>query len=242
MVAVSENTESWDRVAAAARKAFDPGVDVVHYGPDAPDESELRLLGDVEGKRVLELGCGAGHGAVALARAGAHVTAVDASSSQLQHAHHLADEHEVRVEWHHGDAAELAFLRADSIDVTYSAGMFAEVEDVDRLLRQVHRVLRPHGTFVCAYEHPMSWCVAQDSGEKGMRGSVGRSYFADVPIIVERFGASFTMYPRRVAEMFASLSRAGFRVDVLLEPEPPFEDSPPLLPTTIVWRARKEGV
>ena len=43
------------------------------YGPNGPTERELRLLGDVKGKRVLELGCGTGETAVALAQQGAVV-------------------------------------------------------------------------------------------------------------------------------------------------------------------------
>ena len=49
------------------------------YGAELPTEADLRLCGDVRGKRVLDLGCGAGENAIALARQGAHVIALDAS-------------------------------------------------------------------------------------------------------------------------------------------------------------------
>ncbi len=62
------NTEAWDRSAAAYQAAVDLPLDVAHYGPDVSDESELRLLGDVSGRRVLELGCGAGQASIAFAR------------------------------------------------------------------------------------------------------------------------------------------------------------------------------
>ena len=51
--------------------------DVVSYGPDIADERTFKLLGNVEGKRVLELGCGGGQNAVALAKQGARVITVD---------------------------------------------------------------------------------------------------------------------------------------------------------------------
>jgi hypothetical protein len=51
------------------------------------------------------------------------------------------------------------------------------------------------------------------------------------------------MWPRTIAEVFSALHRAGYRVDALLEPEPVRSDDPgPATPTSIIWRARKEGL
>ena len=56
-------------------------------------------------------------------------------------------------------------------------------------------------------------------------------------------GEKITLWPRTNAEVFAALHRAGYRVDMLLEPEPLRSSDPgPSVPTTIIWRARKEGV
>ena len=43
---------------------------VVSYGPEIPNERAYRRLGDVEGKRVLELGCGGEQASTALAHQG----------------------------------------------------------------------------------------------------------------------------------------------------------------------------
>ncbi len=233
------NVESWDRIAARTRA--DPPIDVVSYGPDGPTEHDLRLLGDVADKRVLDLGCGAGAAAIILARQGAAAIAVDSSAGQIERARRLADRHEVRIEWHQGDLADLAFLRADSIDVAFSASAIAEVADLGRLFRQVHRVLRPHCVFVFSYEHPLSLCVGREPPETPTtptHPAFIEPYFGDEPILVEREGEPILLYRRRVAEVFAELGRAGFRVEVVVEPEPPRG----VVPTTIVWRARKEGM
>ncbi len=138
----------------------------------------------------------------------------------------------MKVEWRKGDLADLAFLRAESIDVAFSADKVAEVDDASRLFRQVQRVLKPNGPFVFSYEHPMEVCV-------GAGGTVERSYFEPGPIDVERDGESVRVYTRGIGEVFTELGRAGFRVDTVLEPRP---DTPGArVPQTIVWRARKEG-
>jgi ubiquinone/menaquinone biosynthesis C-methylase UbiE len=233
------NVESWDRIAARTRS--DPSLDAVRYGPDGPTEDDLRLLGDVADKRVLDLGCGAGGAAIVLARAGAAMIAVDSSTGQLERARRLAEREEVRIEWHHGDLADLAFLRADSIDLAFSGFVLAEVEDLSRLFRQVHRVLRPNCVFVFSYEHPLALCVGREPPESPTTPThpvVLESYFGTDPIMVERDGEPIYVYRRRVAEVFAELGRAGFRTEVIVEPEPPRGP----VPTTVVWRARKEGM
>jgi SAM-dependent methyltransferase len=238
------NAESWDRIAARAHDD-DPLPDHVTYG--VASERDLRLLGDVAGKRVVDLGCGRGDNAIVLARAGAHVIGVDASAQQLARLRRRADQAETKVETHRSDVADLAFLRADSIDLAISTGAVEHVEDLDRFFRQVHRVLRPGAPFVCAYAHPAAWCIARDeTGPGGLPlGSleVRRSYFGAEPATVTHEGEPIVVYPRTIADVFAAFHRAGFRVDALLEPEPRGSRDPgPALPLTIVWRVRKEGV
>jgi hypothetical protein len=51
------------------------------------------------------------------------------------------------------------------------------------------------------------------------------------------------MWPRTIADVFSALHRAGYRVDALLEPEPVQSSDPgPTAPTSVIWRARKEGL
>jgi len=234
------NTESWDRIATG--KTPGPPSDTVSYGPDGPTEDELRLLGSVDGKRIVDLGCGAGQAAVALARKGATVIAIDASARMLDQARSLAERAETRVEWHQGDLAELAFLRAESIDIVFSVYAMGEVEDLNRLLRQAHRVLRNRGAFVFSYEHPIALCVGREppaAPSTPIHTVVRQSYFTEEPVTVERDGEQIEVYVRSVTSVFHALTRTGFRVEVIAEPRPAPDA---LVPRTIVWRARKEGI
>jgi SAM-dependent methyltransferase len=239
------NIQAWDRVAA--RRGEPSGGHALQFGADLPSEADLRLCGDLKGRRVLDLGCGAGENAVAMARMGAHVIAIDASSAQLSLGRRLAEASEVRVEWHQCDAADLAFLRADSIDLALAAGVVHEIEDLDRVLRQVHRVLRAGAPFVFTHDHPMRLAIGRDDNGAGGLPlgplEVRRSYFDLAPIVTTRDEESIQVWPRSIADVFSALHRAGYRVDVLLEPETVRTSDPgPSVPTAVLWRARKEGV
>jgi SAM-dependent methyltransferase len=239
------NTEIWDRIAA--RRGASNELDAVSYGPDMPNEATLRLCGDVKGKRLLDLGCGAGENAIVFSKQGAHVIAIDKSLAQLSLARKQADAADVRVEWHDSDAADLAFLRADSIDIAFASGLLGEIEDADRLFRQVHRVLRPGAPFVFSFDHPMSLAVGREGAGPGTLPlgaiEVRRSYFDAGPVEIIHEDERIRVFPRTIADVFASLHRAGYRVDMLVEAAPVHSSDPgPEIPRGVVWRARKEGV
>ena len=234
------NTESWDRIAG--QQAESAPSTVVRYGPDGPTEDEMRLLGDVAGKRVLDLGCGEGQAAVAFTLRGATTIAVDASVRMLDRARTLADSAGVRIEWHQGDLADLAFLRAESIDLVFSAYSLGEVADLHRVFRQVHRVLKNRGAFVFSFEHPIALCIGREppkTPSTPISPVVRMSYFTEDPITVDRDGEPIRLYVRQVSDVFQALSRGGFRVEVLAEPRPGGDT---LVPRTIIWRGRKEGL
>lgn len=197
-----------------------------------------RLLGDVRGKRVVELGCGQGSRIVELARAGASVITVDPSADAVHAARRLAEHAEVRIEVHTGDFADLAFLRGDSVDVAFADGTLAGLADLSRVFRQVQRVLRAGAWFAFSLPHPVSLCVDAAREPEGSlplaRPFIGRSYFDSEPVDGK--------FPHPIAEVFAALSRVGFRVDTILEPEPAAGvRGRALIPDTIIWRARKIG-
>lgn len=247
------NTEAWDRIAAKLAAAAGPARDFIGYGSllggdDIPTERELRLLGTLDGKRVLELGCGTGHNAVALVRQGARAIAIEPSEQLAAHARRLAEMDQVRIEVRVGDLADLAFLRAESVDIALSSGALGEVDDLDRVLRQVHRVLKPNAVFVCAIPHPFGLCVARESNEGDGPLPLGnlrlvRSYLDEGPVEVERMGETFTVELRALSTMFGAFARAGFAVDQLLELAPLATADPgPRLPSTVVWRSRRQGL
>jgi ubiquinone/menaquinone biosynthesis C-methylase UbiE len=106
----------------------------------------LRLLGDGSG-RLLDVGCGGGSFALALAARGWRVTGVDVSEDQLR----LARERGVEVV--RADARNLPF-DAESFDAAVSIFTHTDMDDFAGALREVARVLRPEAPFVYLGVHP----------------------------------------------------------------------------------------
>jgi SAM-dependent methyltransferase len=237
---------SWHRFSATDHGPEGPQTTVAVYGADMPTEADLRLLGRVQGKRVLDLGCGVGQAAVTFARQGAKVIGVDVSADRLAAARRLADEEGVHVELHRADLAELAFVRADTMDAAFSAFALAEVVDLNRVFRQVHRVLKPEAPLVFTLPHP-AFLMLNPRAAKPLR--VVRAYDDPTPLRWTRGADERTDHPRTIGQIFTALGRANFRVDTLLEPTAPaggahspwFADVMRHVPATVLFRARKQG-
>lgn len=238
-----------DDQSAWNRRAPDLGEvapDDVYYGPDIAGESDLRLLGHLEGRRVLVLGCGSGQTVIAMARRGAHVIGLDPDSGQLSVARRWCEREGVRAEFHDGDLADLAFVRADSIDVAFSAYAVGSVADLGRLFRQVHRVLRQGAPFAFSLPHPSYDLIDDDDPDEPLL--IRRSYFDRSPL--DELDEARSGVHHTVADIFTGLTRNNFRVDVLLEPESRaggehsayWREAFLWLPRTLVVRARKEGL
>lgn len=112
-------------------------------------DNALDLVGLQEGY-VLDLACGPGRHATALAKKDFRVTGVDLSSFLLQKARDLARAGGVSIEWVHEDMRR--FVRPETFDLVINMftafGYFDDKRDDLRVLRNVHSSLRNGGTVV----------------------------------------------------------------------------------------------
>ncbi len=226
-------------------------IDSASYGPGLPNEGDLRLIGgDLRNKRVLALGCTYGSAWLSFARASAQTIAVDPSPDAVGRARELAESEGLRVELRANDLADLAFLRAESIDLAFSAHGLAYVENLGRVLRQVHRSMRRGSPLVFSLPHPF----AQTLSETESGHVVTRSYFEPEQWVAAGKEPLSLPYLRSIGEVIAELGKAGFRVEAVAEPESPPQGADqaaalgsagialsPLVPAGVVFRARKEG-
>ncbi|MGD9701520.1 MAG: class I SAM-dependent methyltransferase [Acidimicrobiia bacterium] len=191
------------------------------YGPNVPHDGELRLCGDVVGTRAIELGIAPEVNAVALARAGAKAIAVDPSAERIAAGRTMAEQEGVRIEFHHGDLADLGFATSGSVDLVVAVGSLDGVDDLSRVLRQVHRILKPEHALVMSFRHPIAAML--DGAEVVLRRPYGQPP------------------SRSISELFTAMHRTNFRVDVMHELFSMGQDNA-MVPSTLIIRARKLGV
>lgn len=191
----------------------------ISFGHQLPDADELRLCGDLgDGMRAIELGIGEHQNALAFAATGAKAIAVDPDASAIAAMRAAAAKHEVTVQCQQAKLADLGFATSASIDLVVADRTIHAEDDLGRLLRQVHRVMKSGKPFVIAVPHPFASVYRRD-GEA---------------ITVTPYGQA----EQTVGEWFIQLSRANFRVDQILELG--VDDRSPV-PTTLILRAIAEG-
>jgi SAM-dependent methyltransferase len=88
------------------------------WGTSQIPEAEFRVLGDVSGKDILELGCGAAQWSIALSQAGARPVGLDLSERQLEHARRLMAEAGIDFPLIHG-SAEAVPLPDATFDIVF---------------------------------------------------------------------------------------------------------------------------
>ena len=191
----------------------------IWYGDNVADDGELRLCGDIVGKRVLEVGISSTSNAITMAAAGAKAIAVDPSADKIARVRAAAEAAEVKVECHHGELADLGLVSSGSIDLAIAAHSLANIDDLSRLLRQVHRVLKPGTPFVVAMHHPVA--AMFDGGDP----TAQRPYGAD--------GITFS-------ELYMAFERTNFHFDAMYELSTRHVRDA-VAPSVLVLRARKQG-
>ncbi|MFI6497222.1 class I SAM-dependent methyltransferase [Nonomuraea typhae] len=189
--------------------------------PEGLDEADAQLLGEVGGRAVLEIGCGAAQCARWLAGRGARVAAFDISHRQLRHSQRIDLETGVRVPVVQADAEALPY-REGVFDLACSAfGALPFVAEPLAVFREVRRVLRPGGRFVFSVSHPIRWAFPDDPGPRGLTSD--RSYFDRTPYTEtgERGEVTYVEHHRTMGDWVGLLAAAGLRLDGLTEPEWP---------------------
>ncbi|MDT0276952.1 class I SAM-dependent methyltransferase [Blastococcus goldschmidtiae] len=215
------NRRWWDAAAPAylAEHGTDLGDADFLWCPEGLREADAGLLGEVAGRRVVEIGCGSAPCARWLARQGAHVVALDLSGGMLARAADLNRATGTAVPLLQGDAGRLPLATA-SMDLACSAyGGLPFVADARAVLAEVARVLRPGGRFVASVNHPMRWPFPDSPDPEDLQ--ITSSYFDRQPY-VETDGAGRTVYVehhRTVGDWVRAVVGAGLVLGDLVEPE-----------------------
>ncbi|MEJ7831963.1 MAG: class I SAM-dependent methyltransferase [Nocardioides sp.] len=218
------NGPDWDRYAdeyQATHGAFLGDAGFV-WGPEGLTEDDAGILGEIEDRRVLELGSGAGQCSRWVRTRGGRSFGLDLSHRQLQHGRRLDEQTGVRVPSVLGTATALPFVDA-AFDVVFcSFGALQFVSDIEQALDEVARVLRPGGRFAFSITHPTRWMFPDDPSEAGLVAS--QSYWDRTPYVEVEDATgrvAYVEHHRTLGDWVGLLTGAGFAITDLLEPEWP---------------------
>lgn len=114
----------------------------------------LKFMGNVKGKKILDLGCGEGGYARELTKRGAILVSIDCSIKAIEYAVSLAREENLQIEHFVRNSNDLFDIESDQFDIVLCSMMLMDCEDLEGTLREVVRVLKPNGRLFASVLHP----------------------------------------------------------------------------------------
>jgi SAM-dependent methyltransferase len=247
---VRANRAAWDVMAndykEGGRRAW--AAQEPRWGIWGVPESQLRVLPEVSGLDVIELGCGTAYFSSWLARRGARVVGIDNSAAQLANARRYQEEFGLEFPLIHGNAEQVP-LGAGGFDLAiseYGASLWC---DPYRWIPEAARLLRPGGRLVFLTNGTLAVLCWPEREADGPAGTILlRDYFG-----MHRHqwpGSPGVEFHLGYGDWIRVLRSSGFDVEDLVEVRPPegsVTNHPDIAtlewsrrwPSEEIWKARK---
>jgi ubiquinone/menaquinone biosynthesis C-methylase UbiE len=221
------NAEAWTHLSRA-------GYDVYRDRLNTP--AFLAMLPDVAGLGGLDVGCGEGHNTRLVTRRGAHMTGLDIAPTFLRRAREAEEVEPLGIEYVEGSALALPFSN-ESFDFVVAFMSLMDMPEIERVMREIRRVLVPGGFFQFSITHPFldmphhrnlrgpdGKTYAYEVGDyfQELRGKVEEWSFGAAPPEVKAPFPKFKVprFTRTLSSWLNSLLDVGFTIERLGEPCP----------------------
>ena len=160
----------WNELADEYQDVTRISTDDFHYGPLLPGDSHFKLLPDLKGKRVLEIGSGAAQNSFYLAAKGADCVALDISEEQLEHAKVIGMKLDLKVETVCASIDAMPVAELGQFDFIHSTWAFPFSREQERVVKECAEMLKPGGQLMITTGHPIFACewIILDEHEEGM--------------------------------------------------------------------------
>jgi ubiquinone/menaquinone biosynthesis C-methylase UbiE len=199
-----------------------------------------KLMGNVQGRRILDAGCGEGYLARFYAQKGAKVVGVDFSQTLIDRSKTLSTE--LPISYVLADLCHLRDFESEEFDIILCNLVLLNLECLDKSLSEFHRVLRPNGFLVFSVVHPAFnmygpgyWKLGEKNVETGRREGeffITEDYFHEKEYQArwktrtgEEFPEAFSFFHRTIGSYLDTLLRIGFHITAFEEPRPVSDDS-----------------
>jgi len=201
----------------------------------------FRILGDIQGKKILDLGCGEGCNSRIMARKGASVVGIDFSKEMIYYAIQEEQRKPLGIDYHVLDATDLHIFNDRSFDIVTCFMALHDIEDYRGALKEVARVLKKRGRLVFVIPHPCfeatfvkgkrinDWEYREGARDKSNKNALYYKvdhYFHTgkytLPWEMDRLKRPFkaTSFHRTLTDYSNALYDAGLMISGLDEPKP----------------------
>ena len=182
-----------------------------------------KFVGDVQGLRVLDAGCGTGYLARKLASQGAVVTAIDISEKMIEIACEKAQNNPQNIDYRVDSCTSMDSLESEFFDTVISNYVLMDIPDLENTMRAFNRVLKLNGNAVVVFSHPCfpqgRASVVEENEEVIYNWSF--SYFERHKCIDppwRHFTSEFIWFHRPLSDYWKVFKSAGFDIVEFEEP------------------------
>ena len=184
----------------------------------------LEVLPEMQGKAVLDLGCGYGDNCRDFIERGARrAVGVDISERMLNAAERKG--HSENICFIHMDMSRISELQ-EKFDVVYSSLAFHYIKNFSQFAKDIYALLNNDGELLFSQEHPIATATVDGLGHYNMdeAGNAVSYTMADYGLsgkrIVHWFVDGVEKYHRTLSEIINALANAGFIITEMVEPLP----------------------
>ena len=210
---IEQNKKSWNQVG----HHFNGKDALPSYGPFAQTEEELGLFEELKDKKVLDIGCGSGHSLRYMAEMGAsELWGVDLSEAQIANAKETLKD--VKSNLFCAPMEAEIGLPKQYFDVVYSIYAIGWSTDLSATFELINSYLKPGGSFIFSWDHPLYPHLKSQNGELYLEGSYQQEGFTkyqnfkgeEAPVVIPK---------RKMATYINELIKAGFTIESVIESE-----------------------
>lgn len=173
-----------------------------------------KIIKNIDGKKVLDVGCATGTHTKILVKKGAKVSGVDVSKEMIK----IAQKNVPQADFFRADMKKLPF-KDSSFDLLFYGLCLHYEKNLKPVFKEASRVLKKGGRIVFSTHHPAG--TGHTSIRcKGERKVVFDDYFNHKIHTMNFDGVELKIYPKTISEMFNPLIEVGFSITKIYEPQP----------------------